>query len=178
MMSFKSFVLLSLSLAAISAFAYAQIAPGSNAYLPPTKNGYDYSEPKTPFKPGPPGRPAAPGPRPPAPPGTPRNIPGQPADDHVHVPGMPYDFEYAVQDPETANDYAHKASSDGDVVTGEYRVQMPDGRTQIVRYTADWKTGYHADVSYEGEATFPQGPQPGARGGGGGGAGGAGGYKY
>jgi len=98
--------------------------------------------------------------------------------DHVHVPGMPYDFEYAVQDPETANDYAHKASSDGDVVTGEYRVQMPDGRTQIVRYTADWKTGYHADVSYEGEATYPQGPQPGARGGGGGGAGGAGGYKY
>ncbi|KAI8037500.1 hypothetical protein M5D96_009652 [Drosophila gunungcola] len=42
-------VLQSLSLAAISAFAYAQIAPGSNAYLPPTKNGYDYSEPKTPF---------------------------------------------------------------------------------------------------------------------------------
>ncbi|XP_017106990.1 pro-resilin [Drosophila bipectinata] len=174
MMSFKAFMLLSLTLAAISAYVYAQIAPGSNAYLPPTKNGYDYAEPNTPFKPSPPGRPA-PGPRPPAPPGTPRNIPGQPADDHVHVPGMPYDFEYAVQDPETANDYAHKASSDGDVVTGEYRVQMPDGRTQIVRYTADWKTGYHADVTYEGEAQFPQGPQPGARGGGGGGAGG---YKY
>ncbi|XP_030388255.1 pro-resilin [Scaptodrosophila lebanonensis] len=163
-------MLLSLSLAAIIAYVYAQVAPGSNAYLPPTKNGYDYPEPNTPFKPAP-GRPGpAPGPRPPGP----RNPPGQPADDHEHVPGMPYDFEYEVKDPETANDYAHKASSDGDVVTGEYRVQLPDGRTQIVRYTADWKTGYHADVSYEGEAQFPQGPAGGARGGGGGG----GGYNY
>lgn len=39
----------SLSLAAIAAYAYAQIAPGSNAYLPPTKNGYDYPEPNKPF---------------------------------------------------------------------------------------------------------------------------------
>lgn len=173
-MSFKSFVLLSLSLAAITAYVYAQVAPGSNAYLPPTKNGYDYPEPNKPFAPSTPGRTPGNGPRPP--PSPPRNIPGQPADDHVHVPGMPYEFEYAVQDPETANDYAHKASSDGDVVTGEYRVQMPDGRTQVVRYTADWKTGYHADVSYEGEAQFPQGPAAGGRGGGSGG--GAGGYKY
>ncbi|XP_017836350.1 pro-resilin [Drosophila busckii] len=177
MMSFKSFALLSLSLAAITAYAYAQIAPGSNAYLPPTKNGYDYPEPNKPFAPSTPGRPAPGGPGPRQPPSTPRQIPGQPADDHVHMPGMPFEFEYAVQDPETANDYAHKASSDGDVVTGEYRVQMPDGRTQVVRYTADWKTGYHADVSYEGEATYPQGPAAGARGGGGGG-GAAGGYKY
>ncbi|XP_034106057.1 pro-resilin [Drosophila sulfurigaster albostrigata] len=172
MMSFKSFLLLSLSIAAITAYVFAQVAPGSNAYLPPTKNGYDYPEPNKPFQPSQPGRPGpGPGPRPPGPQ---RNIPGQPADDHVHVPGMPFDFEYAVQDPETANDYAHKASSDGDVVTGEYRVQLPDGRTQVVRYMADWKTGYHADVSYEGEAQFPQGPT-GGRGGGGGGAAG---YKY
>lgn len=82
------------------------------------------------------------------------------------MPGNPFDFEYAVNDIETANDYAHKASSDGDVVTGEYRVQLPDGRMQVVRYTADWKTGYHADVSYEGEPQFPQGP------------GGRPGYKY
>ncbi|EDW00707.1 pro-resilin [Drosophila grimshawi] len=173
MMSFKSFALLSLSLAAITAYVYAQIAPGSNAYLPPTKNGYDYPEPKKPFTPGQPSPPGTPG-RTPVPP--PRIPPGQPGDDHVHVPGMPFDFEYAVQDPETANDYAHKASSDGDVVTGEYRVQLPDGRTQVVRYTADWKTGYHADVSYEGEPSYPQGPATGGRGGGGGG--GAGGYKY
>jgi hypothetical protein len=34
-------------------------------------------------------------------------------------------------------------------------VRLPDGRLQIVRYTADWKTGFHADVSYEGQAAFP-----------------------
>ncbi|XP_061396046.1 pro-resilin-like, partial [Musca vetustissima] len=109
----------------------------------------------------PPGTPARPGGNQPRPP--PR---GEPGPDHVHMPGMPFEFEYAVNDVETANDYAHKANSDGDVVTGEYRVQLPDGRTQVVRYTADWKTGYHADVSYEGEPQYPQGP------------GGRPGYKY
>ena len=29
------------------------------------------------------------------------------------MPGNPYDFEYSVNDIETANDYAHKASSNG-----------------------------------------------------------------
>lgn len=39
-----------------------------------------------------------------------------------HEPGMPFDFNYAVNDIETANDYNHKANSDGDVTRGEYRV--------------------------------------------------------
>lgn len=38
---------------------------------------------------------------------------------------------------------------------GEYRVQLPDGRTQIVTYYADWQTGFHADVRYEGTAQYP-----------------------
>lgn len=65
---------------------------------------------------------------------------------HVHEPGMPFDFNYNVNDIETGNDYSHNAVSDGDVTRGEYRVQLPDGRTQIVRYTADWKNGYNAEV--------------------------------
>lgn len=65
---------------------------------------------------------------------------------HVHEPGMPFDFNYAVNDAESANDYNHNAVSDGDVTRGEYRVQLPDGRTQIVKYTADWKNGYNAEV--------------------------------
>lgn len=60
---------------------------------------------------------------------------------------MPFDFAYAVSDPVTANQQSHKANSDGDVTRGEYRVALPDGRTQVVRYTADWKNGYNAEVS-------------------------------
>lgn len=83
---------------------------------------------------------------------------------------MPFDFEYSVNDIETSNDYSHKAVSDGDVTRGEYRVQLPDGRVQIVKYTADWKTGYHAEVSYEGQARYPEGPF--------GGQSSSGGYRY
>lgn len=35
---------------------------------------------------------------------------------------MPFDFEYSVNDIETANNYNHNAKSDGDVTRGEYRV--------------------------------------------------------
>lgn len=66
-----------------------------------------------------------------------------------------YEFGYAVKDTATGNDFGRSETSDGETVRGEYRVQLPDGRTQIVTYTADWRTGFHADVRYEGEATFP-----------------------
>lgn len=59
---------------------------------------------------------------------------------------MPFEFQYAVSDYQSANQQSHKAASDGDVTRGEYRVQLPDGRTQVVRYTADWKNGYNAEV--------------------------------
>lgn len=60
---------------------------------------------------------------------------------------MPFNFAYAVNDYQTNNQQSHQAVSDGDVTRGEYRVQLPDGRTQIVRYTADWKNGYNAEVN-------------------------------
>lgn len=63
---------------------------------------------------------------------------------------MPFDFNYAVKEDAFGNDYSHNAISDGDIVRGEYRVQLPDGRMQIVRYTADWKHGFSAQVSYDG----------------------------
>jgi hypothetical protein len=72
--------------------------------------------------------------------------------DH-HEPGMPFDFNYAVKDDEYRVDQSHNAASDGDIVRGEYRVLLPDGRTQVVSYTADWKNGYNAVVTYEGTAT-------------------------
>jgi hypothetical protein len=70
---------------------------------------------------------------------------------------MPFDFTYAVNDIDTSNDYNHKATSDGDVTRGEYRVQLPDGRTQIVRYTADWKNGYNAEVNFNRKSVLNHG---------------------
>ncbi|KAL0117938.1 hypothetical protein PUN28_008963 [Cardiocondyla obscurior] len=107
-----------------------------------------------------------------------------------------YEFGYSVKDQATGNDFGRQETSDGETVRGEYRVQLPDGRTQIVTYTADWRTGFHADVRYEGTANYPdqygagynagqgyggfQGNQLGGGGGGGGSypGGNQGGYNY
>ncbi|CAB3254683.1 unnamed protein product [Arctia plantaginis] len=77
---------------------------------------------------------------------------------HGHDNEVPksYEFGYSVKDAQSGNDYDRKESSDGNVVRGEYRVQLPDGRTQIVTYHADWQTGFHADVRYEGQAKYPE----------------------
>ncbi|XP_014203626.1 pro-resilin-like [Copidosoma floridanum] len=178
----------------------ADLPPGirlranANTYLPPdTTKGYDYNKPPGPGFPSPgttPGRPpvgppARPPTGPPArPPSTPGGYPspGGPGDhggDHVHEPGMPFDFNYAVKEDAYGNDYSHNAISDGDVTRGEYRVQLPDGRTQIVRYTADWKNGFMAQVSYEGTPSFGPGVGTGPQGpGGGNGVGGGGGGPF
>ncbi|OXU32061.1 hypothetical protein TSAR_002866 [Trichomalopsis sarcophagae] len=84
----------------------------------------------------------------------------------------PYSFQYEVRDAASGNDYGQQESGDAaGVVRGEYRVLLPDSRTQIVRYTADDANGYVADVRYEGQAQFPR---PGFFGAGGAAAGGPG----
>ena len=47
-------------------------------------------------------------------------------------PAKPYSFAYEVIDPNGGNAYGHRESSDGVTVEGEYRVVLPDTRTQIV----------------------------------------------
>lgn len=73
------------------------------------------------------------------------------------VQPTPYNFQYAVRDAVSGNDYKQQESSDGRTVQGEYRVLLPDGRNQIVRYRADDATGFNADVQYEGQAKYPSG---------------------
>ncbi|XP_069983686.1 cuticle protein 18.6 isoform X1 [Penaeus vannamei] len=62
--------------------------------------------------------------------------------------GMPYDFEWGVQDQDSGNAFSHVENSDGQTMQGEYRVLLPDGRTQVVKFF-DNGEGFNADVTYE-----------------------------
>ncbi|KAK4872370.1 hypothetical protein RN001_014399 [Aquatica leii] len=75
---------------------------------------------------------------------------------HEHSAPKSYEFGYQVKDDYSGNNYNRQETSDGNQVNGEYRVQLPDGRLQIVTYYADWQTGFHADVRYEGTAHYPE----------------------
>merc|ERR1711970_991254 len=76
----------------------------------------------------------------------------------VDISPKPYAFEYGVEDSYSGAAFGQTETSDAKVVTGSYRVALPDGRTQIVTYTADpyGPGGYVADVKYDGVAAFPE----------------------
>ena len=59
---------------------------------------------------------------------------------------MPYNYNWAVAEPEAGLNYGQEENSDGSVVTGEYRVLLPDGRTQIVRSE---KILYYLTLNYK-----------------------------
>ncbi|XP_068220896.1 uncharacterized protein [Palaemon carinicauda] len=71
-----------------------------------------------------------------------------------------YSFRYAVDDVESGNNYGHDETRDGDAIEGSYVIRLPDSRTQKVFYTVSKDSGYVADVSYEGEAKYPDKPTP------------------
>uniref|UniRef100_A0A182WE49 Uncharacterized protein n=1 Tax=Anopheles minimus TaxID=112268 RepID=A0A182WE49_9DIPT len=75
-----------------------------------------------------------------------------------------YVFSYAVKDTASGDDFSHTQQQQQDgAVKGSYKVQLPDGRMQIVKYIAD-NNGYRADVTYENEPAglvVPSSPQPG-----------------
>ena len=69
----------------------------------------------------------------------------------------PYQYKYAVDDPQYGPMFNKAEESDGaGNVQGSYAVNLPDGRTQIVKYVADHYNGFNAEVSYEGYAQHPQ----------------------
>jgi len=59
-----------------------------------------------------------------------------------------YKFEYGVDDGSGGPQFGHEEERNGHQTRGMYRVLLPDGRTQVVTYTAD-ENGYKADVTYE-----------------------------
>nr|XP_027216891.1 pro-resilin-like isoform X2 [Penaeus vannamei] len=66
-----------------------------------------------------------------------------------------YSFNWAVSDDSSSNEFGHQEARDGDDTQGSYYVQLPDGRLQTVKYFVDGDSGYVAQVSYEGEASYP-----------------------
>jgi hypothetical protein len=52
-------------------------------------------------------------------------------------------------------EYAQQEVVDPKAVRGFYRVALPDGRIQLVKYRAD-ENGFVTDVSYQGQATYPE----------------------
>ena len=70
-----------------------------------------------------------------------------------------YNYQWSVEDGNSNNNYGQTESRNGDKTTGSYFVLLPDGRTQIVTYTVDKNGGYVADITYEGEAKYPDTPK-------------------
>ncbi|XP_037088344.1 cuticle protein 7-like [Pollicipes pollicipes] len=68
----------------------------------------------------------------------------------------PFAYDYAVNDQYTGTNFAKKEESDGHNTQGYYSVALPDGRVQHVKYVADHYGGYNAEVTYEGEAQYPE----------------------
>merc|ERR1712209_20481 len=67
-----------------------------------------------------------------------------------------YNYQFGVNDAEYSGAvFSHQEDREAYNTKGEYRVNLPDGRVQIVSYTAR-PEGYVADVRYEGEAVYPE----------------------
>ena len=81
-----------------------------------------------------------------------------PAPSYASEPAK-YAYDWAVKDDYSNNNYGQTESRDGDKTTGSYYVLLPDGRTQTVTYTVDGYGGYVADVTYSGEAKYPEAPK-------------------
>ena len=69
---------------------------------------------------------------------------------------QPYHFDYSVNDPYTGTVFSQNEENDGKTTRGYYSVNLPDGRIQHVKYTADDYNGYNADVTYTGKAQYPE----------------------
>lgn len=57
-------------------------------------------------------------------------------------------YSFGISDPESGNAQTREESRDGDVVKGEYSVLQADGTVRTVRYTADSKNGFQAEIIY------------------------------
>ncbi|XP_045104822.1 pro-resilin-like [Portunus trituberculatus] len=76
-----------------------------------------------------------------------------PVEEYPDAPPQ-YKYNYGVSDGYSGANFGHSESRDGYKTQGSYTVDLPDGRKQIVTY-ADNGDGLEAQVTYEGEAQYP-----------------------
>lgn len=67
-----------------------------------------------------------------------------------------------MDDEYSGNDFGQQESRDGDNTIGSYYVLLPDGRLMTVTYQVNGDSGFLAEVSYEGEAQYPEPSSPSA----------------
>merc|ERR1711892_163809 len=65
-----------------------------------------------------------------------------------------YNYQYGVSDDYSGSVFSAQENRNNYDTAGEYRVNLPDGRVQVVSYSAG-PEGYVADVQYEGVAAYP-----------------------
>merc|ERR1739844_658341 len=93
----------------------------------------------------------APAPYHPAPYAAPHHAPA-----YADVPAA-YNYAYAVADDYSGSTWGATEQRDGYATSGSYNVALPDGRIQTVTYRVDDAYGgYIADVTYSGEAQYPE----------------------
>ena len=71
---------------------------------------------------------------------------------------QPYQYRYGVADEYAGTNFEKAEEQDGyGNVAGSYTVNLPDGRQQIVTYTADHENGKKKEsfISHSSQYTFP-----------------------
>ncbi|XP_068238946.1 pro-resilin-like [Palaemon carinicauda] len=82
----------------------------------------------------------------------------QPTHEFYRQEPAKYDFNYAVKDDYSGNDFGHQEARDGYDTQGSYYVLLPDGRLQKVSYNVNGDSGFVAEVTYEGEPQYNPAP--------------------
>merc|ERR1712025_38912 len=81
---------------------------------------------------------------------------GPQAEVYPYAPPV-YTYQYSVSDPDVSGSVFSAQEARNDLeASGDYKVALPDGRTQLVSYSVSGpQGGYVANVEYQGEAAYP-----------------------
>nr|XP_040581057.1 cuticle protein 7-like [Lepeophtheirus salmonis] len=71
-----------------------------------------------------------------------------------------YAYNYAVLDEESSVDFSADELAENGVVSGSYKVVLPDGRIKTVTYTVEGDSGFVADVQFETTPAPAPAPYP------------------